>query len=472
MTRRRTAPGRLPRFALALFAFAVLLAAGAAWVSAAPAPPQQPPQEPEVEEETPDDAQGDRVEVVLETDRVRDLIRLAFPEIEGVGAFGGDLGRAARELDATLRADLEATRIFTIHGPWAFAALELTGDRAHDFQQYRSLGDEIVILGSVRPEGGRLVFEGRVYDLASGQAILAKRYRGPASAGRRMAHTFADEVVEFLAGRRGIALTRLAFTSTRTGDKEVWLMDYDGANQRQITAHRSVSMSPAWAPSSAWLLYTSFVGGAPGVYRADLASGRKTPVLTEGEQNAAADVSPDGRRIVFARALGANTEIFVADVDGGRMRRLTHSSAIDTNPAWSPTGAEIAFTSSRAGNPHVYVMDAEGANVRRISSGGTYNDGADWSPEGDRIVYATRRRGGAFDVAVTDLVSLATRVLTSGRGSHEEPTFSPDGRRIAYSSSASGSRQIWMMDAEGSNARALTGQGENASPTWSSYPAR
>lgn len=457
---------------LVALALVVALAGGAAWLAApGPAPAPQPPQEPQVEQEQTGEVQDDRVQVVLETDRVRDLIRLAFPEIEGVGRFGGPLGQAARELDATVRNDLENTRIFRIHGPWAFSALNLTGDRAHDFEQYRSLGDEIVILGEVRPERDRLVFEGRVYDLASGQAILAKRYRGPASAGRRMAHTFADEVVEFLAGRRGIALTRIAFTSDRTGDKEVWMMDYDGANQRQITAHRSVSMSPSWAPTSGWLAYTSFVGGAPGIYRADLSSGRKTPLYTEGEQNSSADVSPDGRRIVFAHALGANMEIFVADVGGGNVRRLTHSSAIDANPSWNPTGTEIAFTSNRAGNPHVYVMDAEGANVRRISRGGTYNDGGAWSPEGDRLAYASRRRG-QFDVVVSDLVSLADRVLTSGAGSHEEPTFSPDGRRIAFSSTRSGSKQIWVMDADGGNPQALTGQGRNGSPSWSPYPAR
>ncbi|HUO87473.1 MAG TPA: Tol-Pal system beta propeller repeat protein TolB [Thermoanaerobaculia bacterium] len=457
------------RFLAFTFVPVVVLVAGVTWIAAA-----APPQEPEVEVESADpqaDAQSDRVQVVLETDRIRDLIRLAFPEIEGVGAFGGDLGRAARELDATLRADLEGTRIFRIHGPWAFSTLRLTGDRAHDFEQYRSLGDEIVILGEVRPERDRLVFEGRVYDLASGQAILAKRYRGPATAGRRMAHTFADEVVEFLAGRRGIAMTRIAFTSDRSGTKEVWVMDYDGANQRQITAHRSVSMSPAWAPSSAWLTYTSFVGGAPGVYRADLATGRKTPIATDGEQNISAEVSPDGRRIVFSRALGANSEIFTADVGGGNLRRLTHTSAIDTNPSWSPTGAEIAFTSNRAGNPHLFVMDAEGTNVRRISSGGTYNDGGAWSPEGDRIAYATRQRG-TFHIVVTDLVSLATRVLTSGPGSHEEPSFSPDGRRIAFSSTRSGAKQIWVMDADGANPQALTGQGVNGSPAWSPYPTR
>ncbi|HEX2252809.1 MAG TPA: Tol-Pal system beta propeller repeat protein TolB [Thermoanaerobaculia bacterium] len=462
---RRPSPRLLTCLVLLLAPAAVLLAAVAL------AAPQDRVQDPEIEDQTPQ-ASDQPVELVLDRPDQRPLMRLAFPETEGLARAGGDFGRAARELDTVLRADLEDTRIFDIQGPWAFTTLTLTGERAHDFEQYRALGNEILLVAEVKAEGDRLVLEGRVYDLASGQAILAKRYRGPLTAGRRIAHTFADEVVRFVAGRRGIAQTRIAFTSTRTGerDKEVYVMDYDGAVQRQVTAHRSTSMSPAWHPDGQILGYTSFVGGAPGLYRAELATGRKRPLVTDGEQNISVSFSPDGRRIAFSRALAGNSEVFVADADGGNLRRLTHSGAIDTSPAWSPTGSEIAFTSSRAGNPHVYVMDAEGTNVRRVSTTGNYNDGAAWGPEGDLLAYATRLRGD-FDIAVTDLVSLATRVLTRGPGSHEEPTFSPDGRRIAFTSTRTGGKQVWVMDADGTHWKALTGQGRNESPAWSPYPA-
>ncbi len=472
------APRRTSLPLLVLLAGALLVASGAL-VFAAPQPSQQqqpanpsptnaqPPAEAEI---LPDQAEDGRIELRLEGHQ-RPRIRLAFPDMEGVGEYGGEAGRSAKLLDQTLRGDLEETRLFEIHGPWAFDVLDLTGNRAEDFEQYRSLGDEVVLLGKVQPNRDRLVFEGRLYDLKGGEAILAKRYSGPLTSARRIAHTFSDDIVEFLVGRRGIAQTRIAFTSTRSGTKEVYVMDYDGANQRPVTAHRSTSMTPAWHPSGQYLAYTSFVGGPPGIYRAELATGRKSPLLSGENQNISPSYSPDGSRIVFSRALGANSEIFLADADGSNVRRLTHSQAIDTNPVWSPTGSEIAFTSSRAGNPHIFLMDAEGSNVRRVTFQGNYNDGASWNAEGDRIAYASRRRGG-FDIAVTDIVTLETRLLTRGPGSHEEPTFSPDGRRIAFSSNRSGSKQIWMMDADGSNLRALTGEGENQSPSWSDYPPR
>lgn len=455
---------RRPQFRPAALLLATL-AAGAALAAALAGGPPAAGQEPQ--QQPPGD--GRDVTLVLEEGQ-QPQIRLAFPEIEGLDALRGPLAEAGKTLDQTLRDDLEQSRAFEIQGPWAFSALALTGDRARDFELYRSLGNEVIVLGTITTEGtDRVAFEGRVYDLGSGKAVLGKRYRGQASAARRIAHTFADEVLQYLTGLRGIALTSIAFSSTRSGAKEIWVMDYDGANPRPVTGHDSTSLSPDWAPGGGRLAYTSFVGGPPGVYVADLSTGAKKPLAIDGDQNISPSFSPDGRRVAFSRALGANPEIFVADAGGGNLKRVTNSQAIDTNPAWSPTGREIAFTSSRGGNPHIYVMDADGSNLRRVSFEGDYNDGAAWNPEGDTLVYASRR-GGRFEIARTELATGETTVLTSGGGSNEAPCFAPDGRKIAFGSNRGGSSQIWVMDEDGANPRQLTTEGRNETPAWSGYP--
>jgi TolB protein len=421
-----------------------------------PAPAAPPPQDPQ---------QPGNVTLILGQPGPSRKIKLAIPAFRGPGQLTGEAGRSGRGLEETVRRDLELSGYFEIQGPDVLSGLPLSGNVQQDLATYRSTGNEILILGDVRAEGDRIVFEGRVLELGSGQAVLAKRYRGPFAVGRRIAHTFADEVIRFLVGKPGIALSEIAFTSDRTGNKEIFVMDYDGADQRRVTGHRSTSMSPAWSPNGGALAYTSFFNGPPGIYLADLASGRKRPIVTSGSLNSSPSFSPDGRRVAFARSLEGNVEIFTAGLDGGGLRRLTNSNAIDTNPAWSK-GGEIAFTSSRAGNPHLYLMDAEGANQRRLTFDGTYNDGAAWSPEGDLIAY-TSRRDGQFQIAVTNVVTLATQVLTSGPGENESPTFSPDGRKIAFTSRRGGSKQIYVMDLDGSNLRQLTSEGSNDLADWS-----
>ncbi|HEV2853619.1 MAG TPA: Tol-Pal system beta propeller repeat protein TolB [Thermoanaerobaculia bacterium] len=439
----------------ALTVLACLLLAGLLMaVQQQPDPTAQSPQPPQGQ-------QPSNVTIVLDPSGLQKKIKIAFP------AFRGQVpGGNGRELEETVRRDLDLSGYFEIQGPDALSGLALTGDIQKDLAAYRSTGNQVLLLGDLRAEGDRVVFEGRVLDLGSGQAVLAKRYRGPFNTSRRIGHTFADEVIRFLTGRPGIALSSIAFTSDRTGNKEIFVMDYDGADQRRITGHRSTSMSPAWSPNGGSLAYTSFFNGPPGIYLADIASGRKRPIVTSGSLNSSPSFAPDGRRVAFARSLEGNVEIFTADIDGGGLRRLTNSNAIDTNPAWSPKGGEIAFTSSRAGNPHVYLMDAEGANQRRLTFDGTYNDGASWSPEGDLIAY-TSRRDGQFQIAVTNVVTLETRVLTSGPGENESPAFSPDGRKIAFTSRRGGSKQIYVMDVDGSNIHQLTTEGSNDLADWS-----
>jgi TolB protein len=433
---------------------------------------QEPPPA-EITGETP--PPGTDPSVVLELNRgQRPPMKLAIPPFRGAQLLSGGAAQAEREMEQTVRQDLENSGYFDILGPDRLGAvigqITWSGDIKRDVEQFRTAGAETLLVGDVRSEGDRLVFEGRLFDTASGAPILAKRYRGSFAVTRRIGHTFADEVIRYLAGKPGISLSSIAFTSDRTGFKEIWAMDYDGQNQRRITGHRSTSMSPAWSPNGDALAYTSFFNGPPGIYLADMATNRKQPIVTSGSMNTTPTFSPDGSRVVFARSVDGNVEIFSSDRGGGGMRRLTHSNAIDTNPSWSPRGSEIAFTSGRAGNPHLYLMDSEGANQRRLTFDGDYNDGAAWSPEGDLIAY-TSRRAGRFQIAVTNVVTLATRVLTSGPGENESPTFSPDGRKIAYVSRRGGTKQIYVMDLGGSNVRQITSEGNNDMPDWSRIPA-
>jgi TolB protein len=411
--------------------------------------------------------QDPEIVVVLEGN-ARPLVRIAVPEIQGISLLPPSRREFAQQLDQTLRADLEASGIFSIQGPTELSILTLSGDLGRDVDQYRSTGNEILLDASVREEAGKMVVEGRLFELTSRRDLMGKRYRGDYSIARRIAHTFADDIVFQFTGRKGLGLTKIAFWSDRTEFREIFEMDYDGHNQRQITKHESISMSPEWSPSLDGLAYVSYWAGPPGIYFADIATGRKHELVADGFHNGTPSFSPDGRRIAFARSLGGNWEIFLANRDGSNMRRLTHSPRIDTNPVWSPTGREIAFTSSRSGNPHIYLMDAEGANLRRISFEGDYNDGADWNPDGTHLVYATRRNG-VFQLALTDLVTLETRLLTTGRSSHETPSFSPDGRKVAYSLTVNGKPQIYVLDLRSGDTWALTTEGRNWSPSWSGF---
>ncbi len=412
------------------------------------------------------------LEVVLDADGVVRL-NLAVPRSIRPSGARPEFLDAMNEVEQTVRDDLAFTQLFDVQGPEVLSVVRPSGDRAKDLEQYRAYGNEVALLTEFKLSGDQLILEGRVYDLASGQFILGKRFTGGIDLARRFAHALSDQVVLYFTGRRGIAMTAIAFVSDREGQgsKELFLMDYDGHAQRRITGHLSTSLSPVWALDGDGLAYLSYFEGRPGIYWADLVTGRKTAVVAEEQPAYSPSVCPDGRRILFSRPVDGNMEIFIVERDGAAPRRVTRSSRIDTNPSCSPDGERIAFTSSRSGTPQIYVMNVDGTNLERVTFEGSYNEGASWHPDGSRVVYSRRSpRGDRHDIAVVDLVTGQDRVLTTGPGSHEAPSFSPDGEWVAFESRRPGrDRQIYIVSQDGRYLRQVTSRGNNYSPSWSGY---
>ena len=320
---------------------------------------------------------------------------------------------------------------------------------------------------NVWTEGSEYVVEARLVD-QSGAAQLKKRYRAPVAALPRTAHMLANEIVRTLNGRPGVFLSQIAFASNRTGNWEIWLMDWDGANQRRITSHGTISILPSWAPDNERMVYTSFARGTSDMYIINRRGGGRTRVNSGLALNTSATFSPVSNDIAFVGSVSGNPDIYLIRDDSTNVRRLTSSSSIESTPEWSPSGRQISFTSGRSGSPQIYVMDAEGTNVRRISFEGSWNDDATWSPDGEKIAY-TSRVNGRFQIRIANLVTGESRIV-AGEGSNEQPTWSPDGQWIAFQSNRSGRWQVYRMRIDGRDLLPLTSEGENKEPDWSKKP--
>jgi TolB protein len=315
-------------------------------------------------------------------------------------------------------------------------------------------------------DGNEFVIEVRLFDVAGRSVQMGRRYRGGSDALTRIAHTIANDLLLFFNGKPGIFMSQIAFVSTRAGNiKEVWTMDYDGSNQRQVTSMNAITMNPQWSPDGERLVYTSFLRGSSDIYISHRRGGGRVRLVTGVNLNTSPKFSPDGRQIAFVGAVGGNPDIYVIRDDGTNIRRLTTQSSAESTPAWSPTGRQIAFTSDRSGTPQIYVMDAEGTNVRRISFEGEWNDDAAFSPTGDFLAY-TSRVGGRFQIRLMNLSTGQSRII-AGEGSNEQPFWSPDGRHLVFMSNRSGRWQIYRIGIDGRGLTQLTFEGVNSSPSWS-----
>ena len=371
---------------------------------------------------------------------------------------------AAAEIQSTLTTDLEFSGYFDVLPPERFSGF---GDDPSKvpFRQWASTGAVALLLGTVTPESGTLMFQGMLFDTQSEQLILGKRYRGEPSVARIIAHRLADEIVLHFTGRMGIAQTHIAVEGRVGKAKEIFTMDYDGQGLRQMTRNGSLNLSPAFSPDGKKIAFVSYSSGSPRLYVMD-PDGKLTDVCPkEAELCAAPAWSPDGKSVVFSAASAGNSEIYVSDAVEPRPRRLTHDPASDTSPAYAPDGRQIAFTSDRAGSPQIYVMDASGSNPRRLTYQGRYNDQAAWSPDGALIAYAGWTEN-KFDIFVADPATGTAKRLTDDLSFNEHPDWSPDGRHIAFTSNRLGIYQLFTMDADGGRQLRVKTSFEASSPSW------
>jgi len=405
-------------------------------------------------------------EVVLKITEGVPAISLALPRFI-VHASSPEASRAAEEIYEVLSSDLKYSRVFQLLPPSYYSYIRPLDPKNIFFKDWESIQARVLVVGEISGGDNNLTFEARLYDVRSAKFIVGRKYQGNQLAWREMAHRFANEIMRAF-GEKPIFTSKIVFISDRDGNDEVYLMDYDGANQTRLTFNRVRDYMPAISPDGQKIAFTSYRETVAGLYLMDLEKRKITPVSTRGT-NFAAAFSPDGKKLAFCSTMDGNSEIYVAHLgsDGIQsIKRLTFNEAIDTAPCFSPTGREIAFVSDRGGTPQIYIMDAEGSNVRRVSFGGTYHDAPAWSPDGERLVYVSRL-DNIFDLYVLNLRTNQIIKLTESNARHESPCWSPDGRHIIFSSNLSGQIQIYTIDYDGTNMRRLTSQGNNKLPDWS-----
>jgi TolB protein len=325
-------------------------------------------------------------------------------------------------------------------------------------------------------QGGRLVLFGYFYnvaqtDIANAQ-VFGKIYNSSVdeAGARDVARQFAAEILSKF-GAASLAGTKIIFASTRGGAKELWQMDYDGQNQKQITNYKGVATTPAVSPDGSKVAFTLLSPVGPRIMMHSLVTGRRLPFYNQNASMTATPAfTPDGNTILFSStAASGYAQLFAADVNGSNLRRLTNSRAIDIEPKVNPKNpSEVVFVSGRSGPAQIYRMNIEGTDIVRLTTGEGDAANPSWHPDGQHIAFAWTRgfEPGNFNIFVMDVATRRVEQLTHGVGRNENPTWAPDGRHIVYSSRRGGQTQIYTMLADGTQVKQLTTAGDNMMPVW------
>jgi serine/threonine protein kinase len=243
----------------------------------------------------------------------------------------------------------------------------------------------------------------------------------------------------------GVHAGRLAFSSNREGNPEIYVVNLDGGSPVRLTRNNANDWLPDWSPDGTRIAFTSNRNGSYDLWVMNADGSGQTAIVATNAWDDYARWAPDGKRLALsttAQTQGvANSEIHVRQADGRIVQRTTTVTE-DQWPDWSPDG-RIVFTEGDKGSSSwdIYVMNANGSNRALWLGGPTCDVKPTWSPDGRWIAFIRNSRDtngngqideeDAGDLWVGSAVGGSLRQLTAGDWAIT-PAWSPDSREIAF----------------------------------------
>lgn len=265
--------------------------------------------------------------------------------------------------------------------------------------------------------------------------------------------------------RGGPGDTQIAFASDRDGDFEIFVMDGDGMNPRQLTFNTATDDMPAWSGDGRRLAWESNEAGTFDIYVMNADGSDPRRISDHNANDWGPAWSPDGSQIAFFSDRDGDPEIWIMSADGGVATQVTsNSESIDRSPAWSPDGVKLLYYSDKTGGREIFSLDLATGSETQLTDNGVYDGQPDWSLTGTQIVFAaTRSKDGNGEPEI--YISLASSPDLNGDNAtqitdnpvlDDDPSFSPDGLQVVFESKRDGDSDIWIANVDGSGLLQLT----------------
>ena len=268
---------------------------------------------------------------------------------------------------------------------------------------------------------------------------------------------------------------KIVFTSRRDGNFEIYIMNLDGSDQKNLTQHRAKDASPVWSPTGEQILFTSDRGGIEDLYLMDPDGTNVRQVFKKLIGREFPTWSPDGKALAYHRF--HTFSIYTASSDGKDETEV----ADGLWPAWSPNGSEIAFMASKFvwgenGNLQIPKVRVQIVNLQthveeELLPGETWMFDPAWAPDSAQIAFSWRGRGvgGSMGIHVANRDGSGLRkIIDAGEGMAAfNPSWSPDGDKLIYNKGIGGVRDLFKVTVDGGTPERLTHrQGDNFKPDW------
>lgn len=308
--------------------------------------------------------------------------------------------------------------------------------------------------------GGRVT--GKLVD-STGKLLFEHTYAAPGL--EENLRLLADDLIYAVTGKPGLATSRIAFVSDRSGTRQIYVCDPQGREVQQLTRHPHGAVSPSLSPDGSAVAFTSYRSGFPTVMLLDLGQGWERAVTDTPGINTSPAFSPDGRYLTLVMSFLGNPEIFITDLTTNTAACVSDTLGVPSGPAWHPEGRHLIFSDDRGRGPRLYLAEVpEGgsseAKLYLWRTGYDFCTDPEFSPDGSEIAF-TAKVGGETAVVVKGYPRGRSRVIQKGGAAH--PSWSPDGRHLCYVQHGA----LYIHDLVKNERRVLlTGHGTITEPRW------
>lgn len=332
-------------------------------------------------------------------------------------------------------------------------------------------------LGYIDVNGTDMVLRGSLLnvglaDIRTASVFANNPYFGPLTedGARKIAHEYAADILKQM-GALSLAGTKIYFVSNRTGQTEIWSMDFDGQNQQQMTRHGSITKMPTVSPDGRLAAYVTMQNTRWELRVINTETRRQQAFVTPATSTITTpEFSPDGTKLWFSMVINDSPlQIVRTNVNGGGLERVSQARAIELSARVNPkTGTDVIFISDRNRHQQLYKMNLDGTGIEMLTPGDGDVSNPAWSPDGRQVTFSWNRgfEPGNFNIFVMNVAKRELVQLTHGNGTNENPYWAPDGVHIVYSNRRGNSTQIYTMLANGQRVKQLTSTGNNLQPVW------
>ncbi len=293
------------------------------------------------------------------------------------------------------------------------------------------------------PDGGKLAYT-RGRRTGNVWRVPIRRDRRTSWADARQL-TFEQAYIEFFdVSPDG---KRLAVSSDRSGNPDLWTLPAEGGPMQRLTADPTPDWNPKWSPDGSEIAFYAYRSGNREIWVMPSGGGAARQLTKGLAESGYPDWSPDGKEIAFYSARSGNLDIWVVPATGGEPRQITADPGADGWPEWSPDGASLAFSSDRSGEWGLWRVAVAGGNPELMTK-----RAADtlfcWSPDGKSVFFASS--DNLWELSLEDGSERQLTDFSERPGFLDPNSLATDGRDLFFSW-AEDLGDIWVVDVEREN---------------------